>query len=128
MHLHPPLPSWRQSAHKQRASRARGRHVKQRSFLGRALGCLDLGIQVVKPARLIGTNRRYVESKLPHLGRLLAREPGEALSGAEVAIVSSNEQIVLDALLRASPRYLIDLCGRLGSDVEALPGYEGLGW
>jgi GDP-mannose 6-dehydrogenase len=84
--------------------------------------------QVVKPARLIGTNRRYVESKLPHLGRLLVREPGEALSGAEVAIVSSNEQIVLDALLGASPRYLIDLCGRLGSDVEALPGYEGLGW
>ncbi|MGO9162861.1 MAG: UDP-glucose dehydrogenase family protein [Streptosporangiaceae bacterium] len=84
--------------------------------------------QVVKPARLIGTNRRYVESKLPHLGRLLVREPGEALSGAEVAIVSSNEQIVLDALLRASPRHLIDLCGRLGSDVEALPGYEGLGW
>jgi GDP-mannose 6-dehydrogenase len=84
--------------------------------------------QVVKPARLIGTNRRYVESKLPHLGRLLVREPGEALSGAEVAIVSSNEQIVLDALLRTSPRYLIDLCGRLGSDVEALPGYEGLGW
>ena len=84
--------------------------------------------QNVRPARLIGANRRYVESKLPHLGRLLVHQPREALNGAEVAIVSSNEQIVLDALLGASPRYLIDLCGRLGSDVEALPGYEGLGW
>ncbi len=28
--------------------------------------------QVVNPARLVGNNRRYVESKLPHLRRLLA--------------------------------------------------------
>jgi len=84
--------------------------------------------QVVNPARLIGANRRYVESKLPHLGRLLTREPGEALRDADVAIVSSSDGSVLDALLAAPPRHLIDINGRLGDSVEALPGYEGLGW
>jgi GDP-mannose 6-dehydrogenase len=84
--------------------------------------------QIVNPARLIGANRRHVESKLPHLGRLLAHEPAEALDGADTAIVSSNESAVLDALLAAPPGRLIDLSGRLGSAVEALPGYEGLGW
>jgi GDP-mannose 6-dehydrogenase len=84
--------------------------------------------QVVNPARLVGANRRYVESKLPHLGRLLTRSPGEALRDADVAIVSSSDQPVLDALTASPPRHLIDISGRLGGPVEALPGYEGLGW
>jgi GDP-mannose 6-dehydrogenase len=83
---------------------------------------------VVNPARLVGANRRHVESKLPHLERLLAHEPGQALRGADIAIVSSSDRAILDALLGDPPRYLIDLSGRLGSEVESLPGYEGLSW
>jgi GDP-mannose 6-dehydrogenase len=83
---------------------------------------------VVNPARLVGANRRYVESKLPHLKRLLVQDPGEALRGAEVAIVSASGRAVLDALLTTPPRHLIDLSGRLGTEVEAFPGYEGIGW
>ena len=83
---------------------------------------------VVNPARLVGANRRHVESKLPHLGRLLAHEPADALHGADVAIVSSSDRAVIDALVASPPRRLIDLCGRLGTDVESLPGYEGLSW
>jgi GDP-mannose 6-dehydrogenase len=84
--------------------------------------------QVVNPARLVGNNRRYVESKLPHLQRLLAVEPQDALAGADAAIVSTNASPVIDALLTSPPPHLIDLSGRLGPQVEALPGYEGVGW
>jgi UDP-glucose 6-dehydrogenase len=73
-------------------------------------------------------NRRHVESKLPHLERLLAHEPSEALRGADIAIVTSSDPLMLDALVTDPPRHLIDLNGRLGSEVEALPGYEGLSW
>jgi GDP-mannose 6-dehydrogenase len=83
---------------------------------------------VVNPARLIGANRRHVESKLPHLGRLLTHEPAEALRGADVAVVSTAERAVLDALLTIPPPHVIDINGRLGREVESLPGYEGLGW
>ena len=83
---------------------------------------------VVHPARLVGSNRRYVESKLPHLERLLTYEPGEALRGAGAAIVSSTNQAVLEVLLAVPPPHVIDLSGRLGREVESLPGYEGLGW
>ena len=83
---------------------------------------------VVNPARLVGANRRHVESRLPHLGRLLTHEPGAALRGADIAVVSSADRAVLDALLMEPPNHLIDLTGRLGSDVESLAGYEGLGW
>ena len=83
---------------------------------------------IVNPARLVGANRRHVESKLPHLGRLLMGAPGEALHGAGVAIVSASDDVVQDALLTSPPPHLIDLSGRLGTRVESLPGYEGLGW
>jgi GDP-mannose 6-dehydrogenase len=83
---------------------------------------------IVNPARLVGANRRYVELKLPHLGRLLTHEPSEALRGADVAVVSSSDHAVVDALPMIPPPYLIDISGRLGDEVESLPGYEGLGW
>jgi GDP-mannose 6-dehydrogenase len=91
---------------------------------------LDVHIydQIVNPALLVGANRRQIEWKLPHLGRLLVHEPSEALRGADVAIVSATDHAVLEALLLSPPRHLIDLSGRLGSEVESLPGYEGLGW
>jgi GDP-mannose 6-dehydrogenase len=83
---------------------------------------------IVNPARLVGANRRHVESKLPHLGRLLHAEPGEVLDGADVAIVSSSQPEVVAALLAAPPPHLVDLSGRLGDAVESLPGYEGVAW
>ena len=49
---------------------------------------------VVNPARLVGANLRHIESKLPHLSRLLAHEPGEALRNAGVAIASSSDPAV----------------------------------
>jgi GDP-mannose 6-dehydrogenase len=84
--------------------------------------------QVVKPARLVGANLRYVESKLPHLGRLLTDEPADALCGTDVAIASTSDSGVLAALASARPRHLIDLSGRLGNEFESLPGYQGIGW
>jgi GDP-mannose 6-dehydrogenase len=84
--------------------------------------------QVVNPARLVGANQRYVQAKLPHLGRLLADDPAAALAGADVALVAVNEPAVLAALLAAPPPRLLDLSGRLGPEIEALAGYEGLSW
>ena len=84
--------------------------------------------QEINPARLVGTNRRFVLSRLPHLERLLARTPEKALLGADAAVVSVSDPNVLAALAKSPPRHLIDLSGRLGAQVESLPGYEGLGW
>jgi GDP-mannose 6-dehydrogenase len=84
--------------------------------------------QVVNPSRLVGTNLRYVHAKLPHLGRLLAATAAEALDGADIALVAASDADVLAALLSAPPPRLIDLSGRLGPEVEALAGYEGLSW
>lgn len=83
---------------------------------------------IVEPTRLIGANLRYLESKLRHLHGILRQTPAEALDGADVAIVSSHADCVVDALLVDPPRVLIDLTGRLGNEIEIMPGYEGAGW
>lgn len=83
---------------------------------------------LVNPARLIGANRKHVESKLPHLRRLFTDGPLEALRGADLALVSSTDSSVLDALVASPPPRVVDLSGRLGRPVEALAGYEGVGW
>ncbi|MBA2954212.1 nucleotide sugar dehydrogenase [Nocardioides sp. MAH-18] len=83
---------------------------------------------IVNPDRLVGANRRHVETRLPHLNRLLACTPEAALEGAEVVLVSASGEGITDALRAAAPAHVIDLCGRLDHEVEELPGYSGVGW
>lgn len=83
---------------------------------------------IINPDRLVGANRKTVESRLPHLKRLLVCRPEEALAGADVAIVAHAGGAVRDALLAARPGTVIDLQGNLGSTIEQLPGYQGIGW
>jgi GDP-mannose 6-dehydrogenase len=83
---------------------------------------------VVKPSQLIGTNKQYIESRLPHLQRFLVDTALEALEGADLALVSSSDAAVIGALLSCPPSRILDLSGRLGPEVEALKGYEGVGW
>ena len=82
----------------------------------------------VNPLRLSGTNRAYVDEHLPHLSKLLHADPHSALSGVECAIVASDGPLVVDALLANPPPRILDLNGRLGPQVEALPGYAGIAW
>lgn len=83
---------------------------------------------VLNPSALVGTNRQYIEAKLPHLKRILTSRPSEALAGADVAIVAFDSPGVVEALLEAAPARVIDLEGRLGPEIEALVGYEGISW
>jgi GDP-mannose 6-dehydrogenase len=83
---------------------------------------------IICPERLVGANRQEVMTRLPHVGRLLASSPEEAMQNVDIAVVSSSEPAVLAALLSSPPPRIIDLNGTLGPEVEALPGYEGIGW
>jgi GDP-mannose 6-dehydrogenase len=83
---------------------------------------------IVNPERLIGSNLRYIESRLPHLRRLLFGTAQEALQGCAAAVVATSDATVIDELNSAPPAWILDLHGRLGTQIERLPGYEGIGW
>ena len=83
---------------------------------------------IVNPERLIGANRRYIESHLPHLQEMLVPTAGAALQDARVAVVGTSDADTIQALVAARPDHVLDVHGRLGADAEALPGYEGIAW
>jgi GDP-mannose 6-dehydrogenase len=83
---------------------------------------------IVNPERLVGSNLRYIEAHLPHLRRLLFATPREALKGADAALVATSDGAVVDELRTSPPEWIFDLHGRLGGEIERLPGYEGIGW
>jgi GDP-mannose 6-dehydrogenase len=91
---------------------------------------LELNIHdpVVNPALLTGTNLRQVTERLPHLHRALFDTAEEALADSSVVVISSGARELRKAVLAAAPAAVFDLHGRLGADIEALPGYEGVGW
>jgi GDP-mannose 6-dehydrogenase len=101
--------------------------VLAETLLGKGLN-VRIYDPIVNPTRLVGANRTYIESKLPHLQRLLTDSVGEALQDADIAIVSSTDPAVVAALLATPPASIVDISGRLGRDVEQVPGYSGLGW
>jgi GDP-mannose 6-dehydrogenase len=83
---------------------------------------------IINPERLMGANLRYVEQRLPHLSRLLTATPEQALGGSDIAIVATSDDAVVAGLKATPPARILDLNGRLGVQVEQLPGYEGIGW
>jgi GDP-mannose 6-dehydrogenase len=83
---------------------------------------------IVNPDRLIGANRRYIESHLPHLQEMLVSTPDAALDGVRVAVVGTSDSVTIRALVAARPDHVLDVHGRLGAEAEALSGYEGIAW
>jgi GDP-mannose 6-dehydrogenase len=83
----------------------------------------------VELARLMGTNLRYIDREIPHLGRLLARSPAEALAGSRIAVVGHIGEADLPALLDAlSDETVLDLAGI--PQLKRCKGiaYQGLCW
>ncbi len=80
-------------------------------------------------SRLLGANKRFIETRLPHLGELLRADLGQVVADAEMLVIGASNLVVLEALashVRADQRVL-DLVGLPAS--PALAGQvEGLAW
>jgi len=76
-------------------------------------GC-DLRIldPAVCQAKLVGANRRYIETKIPHLSRLLVTSASELLQHAEVIVVTQHSSEFREMLTWRKPGVpIIDLAG-----------------
>ena len=96
-------------------------------LLGRGF---DLAIHdsFVKISRLLGKNKEFIDREVPHLDRLLAATPADALKDAQVIVVghadSATRQLIAAA---AAGRRIIDLAGY--SELrECDARYEGICW
>ena len=81
----------------------------------------------VRLASLVGANREYIQREIPHLSKLLVERLEDALEGAELVVVGSDDPEVerIPSLLSES-QALVDLCGRLVGSSTAKVG--GICW
>ncbi|MFD4630678.1 nucleotide sugar dehydrogenase [Streptomyces sp. NPDC058284] len=84
----------------------------------------------VSLSRLLGANREYIETRLPHLAHLLADSVDEVLDHADVCLVGTRDPAVLSALPHGDEGpVLIDLIHLPDADARRTePGYVGLAW
>ncbi|NOZ55766.1 MAG: UDP-glucose/GDP-mannose dehydrogenase family protein [Calditrichaeota bacterium] len=83
----------------------------------------------IRPDRLIGSNREYIERMVPHFRPLLASSPEEVLEHSEVLVVGHKDPEFEGILSRLRPEQeVVDLV-RLVKDVKSLNGrYHGIAW
>jgi GDP-mannose 6-dehydrogenase len=84
----------------------------------------DRSVQV---ARLVGSNRAYIEQEIPHLERLMVNEPVAALERAGMAVVGHlGREDRAGVAAAIGERRLLDLAGV--PEFRGLPGYQGFCW
>ena len=83
----------------------------------------------VHMATLLGANRRYIESHLPHIGQLLQPEIDQVIAQSEVLVVGLTGNAVAEALARCcrADQTVLDLVN-LGNRAAIAAQVEGLCW
>jgi GDP-mannose 6-dehydrogenase len=82
----------------------------------------------VSLSHLLGANRKYVDTHLPHLRRLLTDSAEEVVEHAEVCVIGSQDATVYKALRSSGDRPIVDLVRAPDSAaLRGRPGYVELG-
>jgi GDP-mannose 6-dehydrogenase len=83
----------------------------------------------VSLARLVGANRDYINTQIPHLSSLLADSIDDVLNQSDVIVVGNGAPEFAEALTRTRPDQIIIDLVRLRADRSAISGdYRGICW
>ncbi len=81
----------------------------------------------VSLARLVGANKTYIETEIPHISRLLSTDLGAVVDFAEVLVVGHRSDEFAGAAKAATGKTIIDLA-RLFAEVPGGSSYLGINW
>jgi GDP-mannose 6-dehydrogenase len=83
----------------------------------------------VSDARLIGSNREYIEHEIPHIWSLMRGSINEVIADAEVIVIGngSAEFRLIEPQLRPG-QIVIDLVRAFGAKTSSANGYQGICW
>ncbi|NVZ20818.1 nucleotide sugar dehydrogenase [Pseudomonas costantinii] len=80
----------------------------------------------VEYARVFGSNKEYIESKIPHVSSLLCADLASVVAGAEVLILGNNDPHFADVLEGNDDKKIVDLVGFMSHRTNATQ--EGICW
>lgn len=81
-------------------------------------------------SRLLGANKRYIETHLPHIGDLLEADPAKVARQAEMVVIGVQSEFVRNQLgkMVEPAQRVLDLVGNTGQDQQWPVAVEGLSW
>jgi GDP-mannose 6-dehydrogenase len=96
------------------------------SLLGK--GC-DISIydKNINLTMLTGTNKDYIDARIPHLSRLLVADLNELFESCDVLIVNTKEEEFIKKLIPEDKKIIIDFV-RIDETILKKPNYIGINW
>jgi GDP-mannose 6-dehydrogenase len=83
----------------------------------------------VSLARIVGANKDYINTQIPHLSSLLTESIDEVLEKSDVVVVGNTSPEFSEALKRTRPDQIILDLVRVKASREEIPGdYRGICW
>jgi len=83
----------------------------------------------VSMARLVGANKDYINTQIPHLSSLLTETIDEVLEKSEVVVVGNGAPEFAEALMRTRPDQIVLDLVRVKTDRTRIPAdYRGICW
>lgn len=83
----------------------------------------------VKPDKLIGANRSFLEREIPHIASLMWGSVDNVLSESDVIVIANGSPLFRDVpQLMREDQILIDLVGLVRSTTDIRGAYEGICW
>lgn len=76
---------------------------------------------------LTGTNKEYIDAKIPHLSSLMVGSAEEIIENCDVIIVNTKEKEFIELLSKPTNKVIIDFV-RLSEKVRNYPNYTGINW
>jgi GDP-mannose 6-dehydrogenase len=81
----------------------------------------------INTTMLTGTNKDYIDSRIPHLSNLLHSDLDEVIATSDVLIVNTRELEFVEKLGNLNDKIIIDLV-RLGNEFLTKKNYYGINW
>ena len=79
-------------------------------------------------AALHGTNKEFIEKKIPHISKLMVKNIREVLDNCEIIIIGNADKRFDDIFaLLTKNQYVIDLVG-ITRKINTKAHYEGISW
>jgi GDP-mannose 6-dehydrogenase len=85
--------------------------------------------QEVSMAKIFGSNKKYIETVIPHISSLMSESIDEVIKGCEILIVGKKEKSYKEPIEKASKSvHVIDLVKIFTQSEAPKENYEGICW
>lgn len=82
----------------------------------------------VAMAKIFGSNKKYIETVIPHISSLIRNSIDEVINESEIVIIGKKEKLYESALNKNNSVYVFDLVKLFSKNEQPKGNYEGICW